>query len=193
MTPDRFWQLVGQLVVGCRWPDEIAGSDTMNWVAAAVVAGGRAAYEGVRARGEIDPAQWQWDEAEALLVVGYEEDQVHVPPADHGGPVPPVAVTLQWLSIPSPEGVHTPDDDSPELQVDLGDHPSNGRVPVHDPEWVEAQRQLAADPSFVARRVTTSDGPGLVLVVPVSHFTDPRSRVDGYVTAVHQLLDAAEG
>lgn len=231
--------LVEPLVAGCRWPELFVGTDTASWVAAAVVAGGKARYDVVRAQGEVDPDQWRWDEAEALLVVGFEEteaDQGYGPPADHGEPVPPVAVTLQWLSIPSPAGVRTPNDGNPDMVIDLGDHPGNGRVSVHDLDWVEAQRHLAADRSFVARRlrvghvglwltvrpvppagdpapepsshspfdgfrpvleavahhVESHDGPGVVLIVPVSDFSDRESRVDNYVRAVHQLLAAAE-
>ena len=232
--------LVEPLVQGCRWPELFVGTDIASWVAAAVVASGKATYDVVRAQGEVDPEQWRWDEAEALLVLGFEDpeaDRGNGPPADHGEPVPPVAVTLQWLSIPSPAGVRTPDDGDPDMVIDLGDHPRVGRVPVHDPDWVEAQRRLAADQSFVARRlrvghvglwltvrpvppegelapepsnhspfdgyrpvleaavhhVETHDGPGVVLIVPVSDFSDPESRVDGYVRAVHQLLVAAQG
>ena len=229
---------VERLAVECRWPGDFAGRDTMNWVGAAVVAAGKVSYDAVRAEGAVDPEQWRWDEAEALLIVGFEmteEDQAHGPPPDHGEPVSPVAVTLQWLSIPSPTGVRTPHDHGPDSIIDLGDHPDNGRTPVHDPDWVAAQRHLAADQSFLARRlrvehlglwltvrpvppdgepapepsshspfdgfrpvressashVETSHGPGVVLVVPASHFSDPESRVDGYLSAVNQLLAAA--
>lgn len=147
---------VEPLVADCRWPDDFAGSDTRKWVGAAVVAAGKASYDAVQAQGEVDPEQWRWDEAEALLVVGFEvteEDQAHGPPADHGEPMSPVAVTLQWLSIPSPPGVRTPHDPDTDSIIDFGDHPDDGRTPVHDPDWVEAQRRLAADQSFLARRL----------------------------------------
>lgn len=231
-------ELVEPLVTSCRWPAHLAGSDTMNWVGAAVVAAGKASYDAVQAQGEIDPDNWRWAEAEALLVVGFElteADRAQGPPADHGEPVSPVAVTLQWLSIPAPDGVRTPHDHNSDSMIDLGDHPDNGRTPVHDPDWVAAQRHLAADQSFLARRrsvehvglwltvrpvpsdgepapepsshspldgvrpvreaiaypVETRSGPGVVLVVPVSDFSDAESRVDGYVGAVNQLLEAA--
>lgn len=229
---------VEALVLECRWPDDFAGSDTMNWVGAAVVAAGKASYDAVRAAGEVDPEQWRWDEAESLLVVGFElaeEDQAHGPPPDHGAPVAPVAVTLQWLSIPAPDGVRTPHDRNTDSIIDFGDRPDYGRTPVHDPDWVEAQRRLAADQSFLARRrsvgqldlwltvrpvppdgepipdpsshspfdgfrpvreaiahrVATKHGSAVVLVVPVSDFSDPTSRVDAYLAAVDQLLEAA--
>lgn len=147
---DLLDQRVEPLVRACRWPDEIAGSDTMNWVAAAVVAGGRRAYETVLAAKEVDPDQWQWDEAEALLVAGVEDSFEDAPPP-HGDPVPPVDVALQWLAA-SPPGVEGPHDDDPTDAIDPGDDPDWGRVPVHDPDWIAAQHRLAADRSFLDRR-----------------------------------------
>jgi hypothetical protein len=148
---------VESLVRGCRWPNGIAGSDTMNWVAAAVVAAGRSTYEIVLAAQEVNPDQWQWGEAEALLVAGAEESEDDAPP-DHGDPVPPVRVALQWLSVPSPEGVPgPPDDDDPTGVMDPGDDPDWGRVPVHDPDWVAARERLAADQSFLERRARLGD------------------------------------
>lgn len=233
-------EVVDTLVAECRWPRDIRGSDTASWVAAAVVAGGRASYDAARSAGVIDPDEWEWGEAEALLVVGPEPTDEHRasgPPPDHGEAAPPVDITLQWFAVPSPPGVSTPSDRMTTMPViDFGDDPSWGRVPVHDPEWVEAQRRLSADPSFVERRraleglhlwltvrpatpegeeapdparhsplsdgyrsvreavahrVDTHEGPGVVLVVPVSDVLDGESRVDGYVRAAHRLLDAA--
>ena len=231
---------VEPLVETCHWLGDIAGSSTMDWVAAAVIASGKARYDAVLARGEVDPDEWEWSEAEALLVAGFEEteeERANREPDDHGEAAPPVAVTLQWLSVPSPEGVHTPHDHDPEgIMIDLGDHPDLGRTPVHDPDWLRAQEVLAADESFLARRsavgaiglwltvrpvppddepapdprdhspfdgfrpvreaiaygVTAHEGPGVVLVVPATDFPLTGSRVDGYVHAVHQLLQAAE-
>lgn len=153
---DAVDRAVDDLVDACRWPDEVAGSDAASWVAAAVVASGRESYDAVRAAGVVDPERWAWDEAEALLVVGPEPTDEHRgsgPPPDHGEATPPVGIALQWFAVPSPPGVSTPFDRMPTTPVvDFGDDPAWGRVPVHDPEWVEAQRRLAADPSFVDRR-----------------------------------------
>lgn len=236
---DLLEDVVDTLVAECRWPDEVRGGDAMSWVAAAVVAGGRASYDEVRARREVDLDRWEWGEAEALLVVGLAEteaDEGHGPPEYHGAPVPPVSVTLQWLSFPSPPRLATTHDRGPVMIIDFGDHPDLGRKPVRDPDWVEAQSVLAADASFVDRRrrvghlglwlnvrpaapagepapdpathspfdgyravreavvdhVETVDGPGVLLVVPVSDFPADGSRVDAYVAAVHRLLEAAE-
>lgn len=230
-------QHVEPLVRNCRWPDEIAGSDTMNWVAAAVVAAGRPAYESVLATQEVNPDQWQWGEAEALLVAGAAEGGEDAPSAD-GDPVPPVRVALQWLARPSPAGVHGPhDDDDPSDTLDMGNDPDWGREPVDDPDWVAARERLAADQSFLERRARLGDvglwltvrplTPGgqaapdpathspfggirpvseatayrfesgdrttVVLVVPNSDLPETGSRVEGYVSAVHRLLEAAEG
>jgi hypothetical protein len=148
--------LVESLVWGCRWPDEIAGSDAMNWVAAAVVAAGRSTYEAVLAAREVDPDQWEWGEAEALLVVGVEESAEDEEP-DHGDPVPPVGVALQWLAVPAPEGVQGPHDDDIDGAFDPGDDPAWGRVRVDDPDWLAAQQRLAGDQSFLDRRARLGD------------------------------------
>ncbi len=124
-------------------------------MAAAVVAGGRASYDEVRDRGEVDLDRWQWDEAEALLVVGQDETEAHAqygPPDYHGASVPPVSVALQWLSYPSPPRLRTTHDRGPLAIIDFGDHPDLGGLSVHDPDWVEAQSVLTADASFVERR-----------------------------------------
>jgi len=231
---------VQALVEACRWPEDVAGSDAMSWVAAAVIAAGRLAYDEVLARREVDLDHWQWDEAESLLDIGFvasPETDAAGPPADHGAAVPPVGVTLQWLSVPAPGGVWTPHGRNPIVAIDLGDDQTSGRFPVHDRDWVEAQRVLAADPAFVARRVRvghlglfvtvrpvprdgepvpdagshspfdgfrpvreaavldveTHEGPGLVLVVPVSNFPADGPRVDSYVAAVNTLVEAAHG
>ncbi|WP_193604679.1 hypothetical protein [Nocardioides dongkuii] len=154
-----------RLVTGCRWPRRIRGSDTMHLVAAAVVAAGRPAYDAVLARGKVDPGQWDWDEAESLLVVGMgDEDDGEGDDryggtgpgsrgtTDDGEPTPPLDVVLQWFALPSPERMETADDATPEMSMDFGDDPDEGRVPVHDPDWVAARAVLAADPDLLARR-----------------------------------------
>ena len=204
-----------------------------------MVAAGKASYDAVRAQGEVDPGQWRWDEAEALLVVGFEmteEDQAHGPPADHGEP----GVTSRSHAAMAFDPVTSWRTHSARPQHRL-DHrprrfrPDDGRTPVHDPDWVEAQRHLAADQSFLARRlrvehlglwltvrpvppdgepapepsshspfdgfrpvrgaiasqVETSEGPGVVLVVPVSDFSDPAHACRAISSAVDQLLTAA--
>lgn len=148
--------LVESLIWGCRWPDEIAGSDAMNWVAAAVVAAGRSTYESVLAARKVHPDQWEWGEAEALLVAGAQESAEDEEP-DHGAPVPPVGVGLQWLAVPAPEGVQSPHDDQEHEAFDPGDDPAWGRVPVHDPDWLAAQQRLAGDQSFLDRRASLGD------------------------------------
>lgn len=148
-------ELVETLLAQCRWPAEVRGSDAASWVAAAVVAAGRDAHDAVLVRREIDLEQWHWDEAEALLVAGFDQAGVaegHGPPDDHGAPVPPVAVTLQWLSVPSPPRLRTAHDRGPVMVIDLGDDPALGQRPVHDPDWVEARSVLAADASVLERR-----------------------------------------
>ena len=145
-------QHVDALVNGCRWPSWIAGSDSMNWVASAVVASGRSAYKVVLDRTVINPEEWDWVEAEALLVVGADRGDDDEPPADDGQAAHPVLITLQWLARPSPG--RAPDDgqDDGEDLIDMGDDPAWGRVPVYDLDWVAAQQVLATDESFLARR-----------------------------------------
>lgn len=158
---DRLDALVESLVRGCRWPRDIAGSDTMSWVAAAVVAAGHEACERVLAAQRIEPDEWDWAEAEALLVAGFEEspEDAQDAPEDHGEAVPPVGVTLQWLALPAPEGVHGPYDDDLDgpPPMDPGDDPAWGRRPVRDQDWLAAQRTLAADQSFLDRRDRLGD------------------------------------
>ena len=43
----------------------------------------------------------------------------------------------------------------------------------------------------MASHLETKQGPAVVLVVPVSDFSVPDSRVDGYIRAVDQLLEVA--
>jgi len=146
---------VEELLATCPVPPDMQGSSVSEWLAAAVVAAGRATFDQALAAGsEIDADAFAWAEAEALLVVGVEPDDAESdagPPPDHGEPRAPVDVTLQWLAAPAPERLVVPfDDQSPFLDL-MGDSPL-GRTPVHDPDWVEAQRRLAADPEVVARR-----------------------------------------
>lgn len=172
------------LVRGCRWPRELSG-DSVEWIAAAVIASGPEAYERVLASGVVAPDEWAWDEAEILLVVGAfdgEDDTAAGPPPDHGSPTAPLHVTLQWLAA-SPDGVVTPHDEEPEMLIDLGDDPALGRTPVHDPDWVAAQEVLSRDAELLARRVAL--GADLVLTVR------PYASTEVARATRHPLLDGA--
>ena len=68
----------------------------------------------------------------------------------------------------------TPLDRDPLGRWDPGDDPSSGRIPFHDPDWIEAQQVLAADASFLARRARVDDD--LFLTVrPVSSTTSAQA------------------
>ena len=235
---DVLEEQVDPLVSRCAWPADLARSDARYWVAAAVVAAGEEARGSVLASGALDPDQWQWAEAEALLVAGVPDDADDASdgPANDGAPIPPVDVALQWLAFPVPEGVDGPGEGDLIAAIDLGDDPSWGRRPVHDPDWLAAQDVLAADDAFLDRRARLAGlqlcltvrpapapdqpapdpsthspfggfrpvseaaahrfpaegGEAVVLTVPVTDFPPAGSRVESYVRAVHQLVEAAE-
>lgn len=191
------------------------GGDTAELVAAAVVAAGRAAYEREAELDDpLDPAQWRWDDAEALLGAGHGPAAGHV--QERAGEADELSerlgVWLQWRSVEVPDGVLTSwGAEVAEIDGVLGDDPAFGRVPAADPQWQEALQQLAEDPEFHRRRdavagldlhvvVRDTDEATLtaypdadaaehaVLVVPVAAMTAEPDRAEAYVEAVVTLL-----
>ena len=199
---DRVDELVAELLAACQVPPSHAG-DTSEWLAAAVIAGGRSTYERTLAAGGIlDPDDWAWAQAENLLVAGFFE-----PGADTAAGIPDNGLTLQWKSREVPVGVETswrPDDDT-------DDDPAWGQVPTSDAAWEAALGVLLDDDEFRNRRAAL-DGLRLhvvvrdveememsawpdaehvddvVLVVPVSVILAEDSRVQAYLHAVVTMM-----
>ncbi|NPC98439.1 hypothetical protein [Nocardioides sp. zg-DK7169] len=204
---------VADLLRHCGVPADLP-EDTDEWVAAAVVAAGREAYETTIAAGEeLDPTRWRWQDAEALLVTGWSSHAAAVDPTprEHD---PGFPVTLQWKVASPPPGVVTSYGTD-----DLGDDPETGVVATSDPAWDRARRDLGADPALVEElagldwldlHLVVRDGDdvtepvlhpypsptsvrSVVLVVPQSLFADPATRADAYVEAVQALVAALAG
>ena len=65
---------VERLLSRCSVPYSHQG-DTAEWIAAAVIAAGRSRYEEILAAGKkLRPRDWRWEDAEALLVVGFVDE-----------------------------------------------------------------------------------------------------------------------
>lgn len=211
---DAVQEHVDRLLARREVPATHAG-DTAEHVAAAVVAAGRAAYERELALDDpLDPAQWPWADAEALLVAGHDPAVAHQQEwTDEDDELSEqLGVWLQWRSVQVPDGVLTSwGAEVAEIDGVLGDDPAFGRVPAADPQWHEALQQLAEDPEFHRRReavsgldlhvvVRDTDEATLtaypdadaaehaVLVVPVEAMTAEPDRVEAYVEAVVTLL-----
>jgi hypothetical protein len=198
---DHLDVLVAQLLATCDVPPSHEG-DTAEWIACAVVASGRATYDRVLAAGApLDPDDWDWAEAEDLLVVGEEQADAPLDP-----------LTLQWKSRQVPVGVETvwdPDDDA------HGDDPAYGLVPTSDEAWNAALGVLGTDAEFLRRRaeleplalhvvvrdvdeVELSAWPdpaaaeSVVLAVPVTMVLAEESRVEAYLDAVVTIMTAVQ-
>lgn len=157
---------VDQLLARRRVPESHEG-DTAEWIAAAVIAAGREAFERELAEfGDLSPDDWSWSDAEVLLVAGFTDADDR---ADDGAaPTDDVddalGLWLQWKSHHRPEGVTTAWDAEVEGTLEEPDDPAHGRVPASDPAWDDALAALAADPEFHRRR-SVLGGIGLHLVV----------------------------
>jgi len=135
------------------------------------------------------------------------------PPADHGAAVPPVGVTLQWLGD-DPSWGRTPvhDLDWVKAQQVLAADPafltrrasvSHLRlfltvrpVPPGDDQDPPTAPHSLLDGFRPVREAAvlnfeTDEGPGVVLVLPVTDFPAAGPRVDSYTSAVNTLMDAA--
>ncbi|WP_299051470.1 hypothetical protein [uncultured Nocardioides sp.] len=114
-------------------------------VAAAVLARGRDTYERVHTTGGVlDPDDWAWQEADALLALGE--------PAEGTGPF-----VLQWLTEDLPAGVRSAwRTDHPPLD----DDPSWGVVPAADPAWDSACETLLVDPGVAHARRSIGEAHG---------------------------------
>lgn len=204
---------VADLLRHCTVPADLP-EDSEEWLAAAVVAAGRDAYEAtIAAGGEIDAARWRWRDAEALLVTGWSshEAAVETAPRDRD---PDFPVTLQWKVASPPAGVYTS-----HGVDDLGDDPETGVVTSSDPAWDQARRYLMDDPGLVeelgaldwldlhlvVRETSEITEPELrpypspeavrsvVLVVPQSLFEDPTTRAEAYAEAVQAMVAGLAG
>jgi len=142
--------------------------DTAEWIAAAVVACGRERFERELARtGPLDPDDWEWEDAESLLVAGATEDddpEVELDAMSGEDLADGLGLWLQWKSARLPDGVTTAWDPEPEDALDEADDPAYGRVPTTDPAWEDALATLAADAEFHRRRALIG-GIGLHLLV----------------------------
>lgn len=166
---------VRQLLDRCDVPPFYRG-DTSEWIAAAVAARGRDVYERVLAAGaDLDPQEWDWAEAEALLVVGFEDDgdeddeddeeeDEHAWTRREHRDVGLGTMLLEWKTDPPPPDVRSRFD--PELEefmekfsgaIIAMDDPRRGHPPVQDPEWDAALDALAADPQVQRLRRATMD------------------------------------
>ncbi|HEY0950365.1 hypothetical protein [Nocardioides sp.] len=139
--------------------------DTAEWIAAAVIAAGRERFEReLTQSGPLDPDDWQWEDAESLLVAGFGDDDdpddgpeaglddVSTEALEDG-----LGLWLQWKSGRLPAGVTTAWDPEVEAALDAPDDPAFGRVPTTDPAWDDALATLAADPEFHRRRALIGD------------------------------------
>jgi len=204
---------VADLLRHCTVPDD-QPADTEEWLAAAVVAAGREAYDTtIAAGGTLDASRWRWRDAEALLVAGWSSHAAAVETVPHDRD-PDFPVTLQWKVAAPPAGVYTS-----HGVDDLGDDPETGVVTSSDPAWDRARRYLADDPGLteelgaldwldlhlVVREDTEVAEPELrpypspdkvrsvVLVVPQSLFADPDTRAEAYAEAVQAMVAGLAG
>ncbi len=203
---DHLDVLVAQLLAACDVPPSHEG-DTAEWIACAVVASGQESYARTLAAGDLlDPDEWAWSEAEALLVVGE--------PADHAGPAGPGddRLTLQWKSREVPVGVETVWDPASDR---LDDDPSHGLVPTSDEAWDAALGVLMTDAEFQRRHAaldpialhlvvrdveelelsawpTPESVTSVVLAVPVAMVLGEESRVEAYLDAVVTIMTAVQ-
>lgn len=201
----RTQAFVDELLARCEVPPSHAG-DTAEWIAAAVIARGRDTYEQTRQAGKpLVPGDWEWDDAEWLLVAGIDLDAV-VPDSPEGIGNSGL-VGLTWLASWAPEGLEQHVDD---LHLDPYTY---GFRPFPDPAWANAWEQLLTDEEvaphleFMAQwelRIAIIDGDDLELgiwpspeqaelvqlMVPVALFRAEPSREEGYAKAVRTLLGA---
>lgn len=153
---------VDRLLQRCPVPPS-HGGDAAEWMAAAVVAAGREIYERTLAAGTtLHPDAWDWEDAEALLVVGHDE----LDPGSAGedghwqGGTSELPVTFQWRSLRVAPGVLTVwDEVSAAVQDELGTgvDPAWGRIPAVDPHFVEVVEAHARPAAAVERHVVVSD------------------------------------
>jgi hypothetical protein len=165
-------QHVRRLLAACRVPFSHQG-DTAEWIAAAVIATGRSTYDrAVRSGKELRPADWAWDDAEALLIVGFVDD------GSHSGtdlPDPTGHASLQWNAQPVAEGVTTswePFVDQMTAMMGELDHPDWGRSVCNDLEWIAAIELAEADTGIL----DWSRNAGLHLALVVREVDQPENR-----------------
>lgn len=192
---------VERLLERCQVPASHRG-DTAEWIAAAVIAAGRAEHDRVLASGApLVPDAWAWAEAENLLVVGMPHE------VDSPLPGTRIGITLEWKTLDLPVDIESTFD--PVLDW-AGDDPRHGHSVTLDPAWTEAVLRLEADPEFHRRRTSIAEV-GLhlkvrdceeleltpwpsedevdhvVLSVPIAGFAD-QDRTDVYVQVVAELV-----
>jgi hypothetical protein len=201
---------VSALLARCSLPTSHEG-DAAEWVAAAVVAAGRHAYERVLdAGGRLDPDDWAWDEAEALLVVGHPElDPAEEPTDPEGwrGTTPDLPISFQWHAAQVAPGVLTRwGNAASEVKVEMGvaHDPAWGRVPALDAQFVECVEDAPWE-AALERHVIVSDTvtepewllfpqagepEHLVLVVPVGPLLEAEDRRPLYRELVEAFAEA---
>lgn len=192
---------VERILERCEVPASHQG-DTAEWIAAAVIAAGRAEHDRVLASGApLVPDEWAWAEAENLLVAGMPHE------ADSPLPGTRIGITLEWKALDLPVDMESTFD--PVLDW-AGDDPRHGHSVTLDPAWTEAVLRLEADPEFQRRREAIADvglhlkvreademvltpwpAPDqvddVVLSVPIAAFTD-QDRTDVYGQVVAELV-----
>ncbi|MCH1868862.1 hypothetical protein [Nocardioides sp. CFH 31398] len=147
-------ELVDSLLERCHVSHDHWG-ELSEAVAAAVVASGEDRYRQVHDRGGVlDPADWRWQEADALLGLGGSGEE-------------PAAFVLQWITEDLPDGVSSawsaghPTSGSvlPDGTV-MDDDPAWGHVPAADPAWSSAVAALLVDPDVARARETVGAAHG---------------------------------
>jgi len=176
---------VERLLEACSLPELYQG-DTAEWVAAAVLASGRATYEATLATGgELTVGQWEWQAAEALLVTGFVDPDDA--PGD-GSPGSALPASLQWNAGSLPDGVTTTWESWLDgLAAAMGqlDHPSMGQTVSTDPEWDAAV--AAAGDALASARDT-----GVHLALVVRDVNEAESRRYSELRHAMRIVPAAE-
>lgn len=141
---DAVRDLVDGLLERCHVNHDHWG-EVSEAVAAAVLARGQETYGRVHATGGVlDPDDWAWQEADALLALGE--------PAEGTGPF-----VLQWLTEDLPDAVRSAwRTDHPPVD----DDPSWGVVPASDPAWDDACETLLVDPGVAHARQSIGEAHG---------------------------------
>lgn len=151
---DAVRDLVDSLLERCHISHDHWG-DVSEAVAAAVVAAGQERYQAVHDHGGVlDPADWQWQEADALLALGEDGEE-------------PPAFVLQWITEDLPHDVSSawrvghpaPGTTLPDGSV-MDDDPAWGQVPAEDPAWGPAVAALLLDPEVARAREAVGDAHG---------------------------------
>lgn len=156
---DHVQQRVDALLERCDVPASHSG-DAAEWLAAAVVAAGAETYHRTLAESTpLDPSSWDWEEAEALLVVGHHElDPGQEQDDSHWrDDTPDLPLTFQWQAEQVPRDVRTMWGLTAEAVRELGVafDPAFGQVPAIDPHFTEVVAERPA--ATLERHLIVSD------------------------------------